>query len=163
MKHQGVVAGKDMIHFLQVFERLSYWQKLDSLCALIRREYASEFGSSRKTRFSLMWESPNRIVWKLIGFPLFTVNPFSVCIPGDIPVWAMCPVSFRWRVIACVWREFILRLSHGDHWENFNIGRPWSWNCSSDYNSLLKARGNKYSEKLSVLSFLKSSFFKKVF
>lgn len=32
LRHQGVVAGKDMIHFLQGVEKLSYQEKLDSLC-----------------------------------------------------------------------------------------------------------------------------------
>ena len=32
LRQQGVVAGKDMIHFLQGDEKLSYQEKLDSLC-----------------------------------------------------------------------------------------------------------------------------------
>lgn len=32
LRHQGIVAGKDMIYFLQGVEKLSYQEKLDSLC-----------------------------------------------------------------------------------------------------------------------------------
>ena len=34
LRHQGIVARKNMIHFIQVFERLSYQEKLDfTLCS----------------------------------------------------------------------------------------------------------------------------------
>ena len=69
----------------------------------------------------------------------------------------MYPVSFIWIVIACVWREFIIRLSHGDLWENFILQGHKVGITALITTVYLKNRGNKYSEKLSVLSL---SFFK---
>ena len=45
-------------------------------------------------------------------------------------------MSFGWRVMACVWWKFIIRILFGDFWENSDIMRLWTWNHSSVYNSL---------------------------
>lgn len=48
LRHQGVVAGQEMIHFLQGVEKLSYQEKVDSLCVFIRAEKVTQVGVSEK-------------------------------------------------------------------------------------------------------------------
>lgn len=48
LRHQGVVAAKGLIHFFQGVERLSYQEKVDSLCVLIRAEKVTQVGVSEK-------------------------------------------------------------------------------------------------------------------
>ena len=80
LKHQGIVSRKDMIHFIQVFERLSYQQKLDSSHVIIRAEKVFQEDKIQfnvrkpclQNNLKMGWVTPVRL------------NPSSLYISGDL-------------------------------------------------------------------------------